>query len=32
MDDIKTGTACQGREQRGSNLLTGRVMSGVQGA
>src|SRR5262249_26855123 len=31
-DDIRTGTACQGREEHGGHLLTGRAMSGVQGA
>jgi hypothetical protein len=31
-DDIKTGAACQRREQHGRNLLTGHAMSGVQEA
>jgi hypothetical protein len=32
MDDIKTGVALVLREQRGGNLLTDHVMSGVQEA
>ena len=30
-DDIRTGTACQGREEHGSNRLTGRAMSVYRG-